>query len=142
MKTIKVCNCCNNEFNKIPENAKYSDDKELGGAYWNCDCGSTMFIPNKKLVTHDGYIKKSNRGQGLVMALTLLLTIVSACSSVPKKTLYEVCKEDYSRYGTLENCISEKKNERLVEEIESQNATLQYMNSQQIYDSVSNSFKR
>lgn len=46
----KTCNCCKKVHTEIPADAKYSDDPGLGGYFWNCECKSTLFVSNKKLV--------------------------------------------------------------------------------------------
>lgn len=47
---IKRCNCCQNSFREIPENATVVDDNSgFDGVYFDCKCGSTMFIPSEKI---------------------------------------------------------------------------------------------
>lgn len=51
LERVKRCGCCEKVFDTVPEHAKYHVDKECGltnGYYWNCNCGSTMFIPEAK----------------------------------------------------------------------------------------------
>jgi hypothetical protein len=39
-----VCHC-GQAYKRVPEEAKFFIDPELGGYYWNCTCGTTHFSP-------------------------------------------------------------------------------------------------
>lgn len=46
----KKCNCCGNLYIQIPSGARFLDNCDpLGGWYWECSCGSTLFVPAKDL---------------------------------------------------------------------------------------------
>lgn len=44
-KTRKVCACCSRSFESVPNDAEFLVDPDLGGFYWNCSCGTTLFVP-------------------------------------------------------------------------------------------------
>lgn len=44
---MKTCGC-GNHYEEVPSFAKYSPDPWLGGYYWECVCGSTLFVPDRK----------------------------------------------------------------------------------------------
>lgn len=44
-KLDKSCGKCNKKHTKLPEKTKYNEH----GAWFNCECGSTLFVPNRKL---------------------------------------------------------------------------------------------
>lgn len=47
----KTCKCCNTITTKIPEDARYLDKNDiLDGAYFECRCGSTLFIPKQIVI--------------------------------------------------------------------------------------------
>ncbi len=47
---LKKCGCSRCYY-KIPYHAlKIQQGDELDGHYWNCECGSTLFIPLKEVV--------------------------------------------------------------------------------------------
>lgn len=43
--TPKVCSCCSRSFESVPNDAELFDDPGLGGFYWNCSCGTTLYVP-------------------------------------------------------------------------------------------------
>jgi hypothetical protein len=46
----RTCSCCNEKHLMIPENAKHQNDgDELAGWYWECKCGTTLFVPEKEI---------------------------------------------------------------------------------------------
>lgn len=46
MRIQKRCTCCGHRFERIPEDARFHDDNSpLRGFYWECRCGSTLFVP-------------------------------------------------------------------------------------------------
>lgn len=45
----KICANCNKEFELLPENTKLN---ELG-AWFKCECGTTLFVPRRKLEVKD-----------------------------------------------------------------------------------------
>jgi hypothetical protein len=50
MDTIMAKKCgCGKWFLNVPSNARVSRDPALGGVYWECTCGSTLFVPMRKL---------------------------------------------------------------------------------------------
>lgn len=49
LETPKVCSC-GRVHKLIPANAKRKDDcVHFNGWYWQCECGSTLFWPKRKL---------------------------------------------------------------------------------------------
>jgi len=47
----KKCNCCETITTEIPEDARYLDKNDiLDGAYFECRCGSTLFIPKQIVI--------------------------------------------------------------------------------------------
>lgn len=49
MTIIRQCSCGKPHL-KIPENAKFHDsDDSFAGYYFNCSCGSTIFVPKEKV---------------------------------------------------------------------------------------------
>lgn len=47
LKRIKTCNTCGTKHDEVSSFARR--DSDLGGWYWECSCGSTMFAPDKKI---------------------------------------------------------------------------------------------
>lgn len=46
----KVCGCCQKVWTKIPRTARWLlTDDDFAGAYFDCDCGSTLFVPQAEL---------------------------------------------------------------------------------------------
>lgn len=42
----KKCNCCQKVHESVPSGARESEEM---GWFWECDCKSTMFVPNEKM---------------------------------------------------------------------------------------------
>ncbi len=43
---MKVTEChCGQVYKRVPDEAKFFIDPDLGGFYWNCTCGTTHFSP-------------------------------------------------------------------------------------------------
>lgn len=47
LKRIKECHTCGVKHSEVPDVARR--DSDLGGWYYECSCGSTMFTPDKKI---------------------------------------------------------------------------------------------
>lgn len=41
----KNCGKCGKLFAGVPSRAKFFEDPEMGGFYWECECKSTLFSP-------------------------------------------------------------------------------------------------
>lgn len=47
----KICARCQKVWTKVPETARVMcEDDVFDGSYWECDCGTTLFVPAKKIV--------------------------------------------------------------------------------------------
>lgn len=44
----KTCTVCGTHHDCLPETAKYQSGDALTGYWFNCQCDSTLFIPDKK----------------------------------------------------------------------------------------------
>lgn len=50
LKTPRVCGKCQKMHFRIPQGAELMlTDDALGGAYWDCDCKSTLFQPMNQM---------------------------------------------------------------------------------------------
>lgn len=47
--TNKVCGSCGKTFVRLPRGARYQQDPFLGGYYWECKCGSTLYTKEGNL---------------------------------------------------------------------------------------------
>jgi hypothetical protein len=41
----KACGTCTRVFDRVPDQFKFLGDPGLGGFYWECRCGSTLYHP-------------------------------------------------------------------------------------------------
>lgn len=53
--TPKTCPRCHKKHDSIPAHAKHFIDPDVGGYYWECDCGTTMFIPESEVDKNDAH---------------------------------------------------------------------------------------
>jgi hypothetical protein len=44
---VRICSC-GKHHPLIPTHARYLADDELSGWYWECTCGSTLFLQDKR----------------------------------------------------------------------------------------------
>lgn len=44
----KTCSC-GKRHTEVPKTARVSHDPGLGGLYWECSCGSTLYVPLRVL---------------------------------------------------------------------------------------------
>lgn len=42
--TKKTCGSCKKIHTRVPDNARFSSDPDMGGFYWECSCKSTLFV--------------------------------------------------------------------------------------------------
>lgn len=49
----KVCPHCQKIYAVIPPQAKHFIDPDVGGYYWECDCGTTLYVPEGEVEKND-----------------------------------------------------------------------------------------
>lgn len=138
---MKICNVCNSKFKTFPTGEKHNLRYSEHGAYWECHCRSTMFVPNKKFHLYtriNGFI--ASVGRQVVTVLSLIF--ITSCSTVPKLTLHERCQADHKRYGGMKQCMIEKRQEDIDERLDEQEAAIGAIQHEQMLNQISNGWNQ
>ena len=55
----KTCNCCGDAHKEIPANARVNEM----GSFWECKCGSTMFVADEALAEEMRLFRLNKKGE-------------------------------------------------------------------------------
>lgn len=97
MKTLKKCNVCEKEYNAVPKRTEENRLRKDGhGLYWECECRSTMFLPNKKIPNESNLRSVVTLLAAITLALTACGTEIPVNSSSSSLTGSSVSAQTYT----------------------------------------------